>query len=86
VREAGGERRIRHCELNFRPSGREPIRLKGDWVLDLESLNEALVRVNLAFVRAWEAGGGEKLPQRVPIGHFLQGPRGEADEGLVRNG
>ncbi len=60
------------CKENFRASG-SPIKLEGQFILNLENLNAALATVNEWFRREWSSLGRGELPSRVRVTHFIEG-------------
>ncbi len=76
-REEGG-REVRFCERNFRSSGRR-LTLSGEFVLDLERLNEALARVHSRFMKSWGEGRRSPIPHRVGILHFVGWDEGDGN-------
>jgi len=67
------------CKENFRVSG-SPIRIEGQFILNLDNLNAALATVNEGFRREWSSLGRGELPERVKVTHFLEGLASEKSE------
>lgn len=55
---------VSYCKLNF--TGCERLEFAGDSLLDIESINETLGRINMDFA-AHSADRNKKLPLRIPL-------------------